>query len=74
MPSGAHTRPRPYRADALRTLGLAYDTSRFLSRSMACQKSAYPGRESAHCTNANSARHASAGVGSDGTQQLLGRC
>jgi hypothetical protein len=32
-----------------------------LSRSVACQKSAYPGRESAHHTNANSARHASAG-------------
>lgn len=32
-----------------------------LSRSVACQKSAYPGRESAHRTNANTARHASAG-------------
>ena len=32
-----------------------------LSRSVACQKSAYPGHESVHRTNANSARHASAG-------------
>jgi len=32
-----------------------------LGRSVVCQESAHPGRESAQCTNADSARHANAG-------------
>ncbi|KAJ4994251.1 hypothetical protein SVAN01_00080 [Stagonosporopsis vannaccii] len=32
-----------------------------LGRSVACQEKAHPGRKSARCTNANSARHANAG-------------